>query len=245
MRGFALVTAARKVDFPAFGTPTKAISATILRVSLRRHRSPPSGPKRVAPLFFCFRTAVPSPPLPPLATIKVGFSYETVPTSSQTDSPFSLLVVVVSPSSLLSLPLETVSASSLSSCSTACVTSTLTTVPGGTRTSQSSPIRPLSYILPPAVPSSARKLSSRSRATKFISSPSSSSLLLSPFFFTTCPIRLLLAAAPPPPKALGRRARRLSPARVLRLGSSLRIILPPVPPLPPSGRPLEPFLAHL
>mmetsp|Transcript_8601 Transcript_8601/g.18566 ORF Transcript_8601/g.18566 Transcript_8601/m.18566 type:complete len:201 (-) Transcript_8601:362-964(-) len=200
------------------------MSATIFSVSRRRHRSPPSGPRRVAPLFLPLSVAVPSPPLPPLATMRVGFSYETVPSSTRSYcssfSPVVVLLVASSPSSV-----------SLS-------TSNWTTVPGATRTSQSSPPLPLSYILPPVLPSSARKLRRRSRATKLFSWTFIPAPCLSP-------IRLLDAAAPPPPNALGLNVRLLSPARVLRLWSSLRTTLPPRPPLPPSGMPLAPFFAFL
>ena len=41
--GFVLVTALRKVNFPAFGTPTSPTLATILRVSFSLFRPPPTG----------------------------------------------------------------------------------------------------------------------------------------------------------------------------------------------------------
>jgi hypothetical protein len=173
----ALVTAARNVDFPALRTPTMATSATILSVSLKRCRSPPWGPLRLAPFFRNLSTPVPSPPQPPRATSSVGSSKEIVPSSWIRWYCFSSIGVVSS------FPYNTTSPSSSSwtdsslSCSEAssimvffsCLSSIpkisrsiLTTVPGGTRTTQSIPTRPLSYMRPPGPPSAARKLKRRS-----------------------------------------------------------------------------------
>ena len=78
--GFELETLEISVDFPALGKPTKPTSARTFNSSDRDKSSPkaPSFAILGATLFLVLNLALPKPPLPPFAIIKLSlFSSET------------------------------------------------------------------------------------------------------------------------------------------------------------------------